>query len=177
MAEISRGIAMLRAGRAVESVTQLDEAITHLRGTGHRIWLSYLGAVRAEATALTGDLNGARALMDKCLEQIERGEERAHYAEVLRLKGWLLVQQGDLEAAEKSLRTAIDVARSQQAKSWELRAATTLARLLADRGERAAARALLSDIYSWFTEGFETRDLQDAKSVLEELQMAADIAS
>jgi class 3 adenylate cyclase/tetratricopeptide (TPR) repeat protein len=177
MAEISRGIILLHAGRAAESVAQLDEAITRLRGTGHRIWLSYLAAVQAEAIAQTGDLQGAAALIDKSLEQVEGGEERAHYAEMLRLKGWLLAKQGEIEAAERTLRKAIDVARSQQAKSWELRATTTLARLLAERGDESSARAMLADICGWFTEGFETHDVREAKGLLDNLQMTAEIAS
>jgi predicted ATPase len=96
---------------------------------------------------------------------------------MLRLKGWLLIQQGELDAAERTLRTAIDVARSQQAKSWELRATTTLARLLAERGDEGSARAVLADIYGWFTEGFETHDLREAKVLLDKLHMTAEAAS
>ncbi|GAC1555998.1 MAG: AAA family ATPase [Beijerinckiaceae bacterium] len=169
MAEISRGIAMLRAGRAQDSVAQLEEAIGRLAATGHCIWISYLRALQAEALALTGDVDGAKTLIDGSIERIKKGEERAHYAEVLRLKGWLLIKCGRLDDAEASLRAAIQIARSQKAKSWELRAATTLARLLADRGDGAAACELLSPIYSWFTEGFATKDLKEAKALLDEL--------
>ena len=78
------------------------------------------------------------------------------------------------EEAEASLRAAIDVARGQKAKSWELRSATTLARLLAERGDRVAAREVLANIYGWFTEGFGTRDLQAAKVLLDALQDRAE---
>ena len=78
--------------------------------------------------------------------------------------------QGRTAEAEASLRAAIDAARAQEARSWELRAATTLAQLLAGRGERAAARELLSGIYGWFGEGFDTRDLRAAKVLLDMLQ-------
>jgi predicted ATPase len=141
--------------------------------TGHRIWIWYLRALQAEALALTGELQRAQELIDESLEQLGQGEERADYAEVLRLKGWVLIQQGDFDAAEKSLRTAIEVARAQQARSWELRAATTLARLLADQGDGSSARALLSPIYGWFTEGFETKDLRAAKALLDRIQTAS----
>lgn len=77
--------------------------------TGHRIWIWYLRALQAEALALTGELQRAQELIDESLEQLGQGEERAHYAEVLRLKGWVLIQQGDFDAAQKSLRTAIEV--------------------------------------------------------------------
>ncbi|HEY6720994.1 MAG TPA: hypothetical protein VI363_05085, partial [Burkholderiales bacterium] len=170
MVEISRGIVSLRAGRAAESVGQLDKAIGRLTSTGHRVWVRYLRALQGEGLALTGDLEGARALIDESIAATERGEERVHYAELLRLKGWVLMLQSRPEEAEASLRAAIDVARGQKAKSWELRSATTLARLLAERGDRVAAREVLANIYGWFTEGFGTRDLQAAKVLLDALQ-------
>jgi tetratricopeptide (TPR) repeat protein len=170
MAEISRGIVSLRAGRAADSVVQLDKAIGRLEATGHRIWIRYLKGLRGEALALTGDLEGASALVNESILATENGEERAHYAELLRLKGWLLAQQGRPEEAEAALRASIEVARAQQAKSWELRSTTTLARLMADRQERAAARQMLEDIYGWFTEGFDTKDLREAKTLLDSLQ-------
>jgi len=175
MAEISRGIVSLRAGRAAESVGQLDKAIGRLAATGHRVWVRYLRALQGEGLALTGDLEGASALIDESTAATERGEERVHYAELLRLKGWVLMLQGRPAEAEASLRAAIDVARAQEAKSWELRSATTLARLLADRGDRVAAREVLSEIYGWFTEGFGTRDLRAAKVLLDALQDRADL--
>ena len=92
---------------------------------------------------------------------------------MLRLHGWLLIQKGQPEAAEATLRKAIDVARGQQAKSWELRAATTLARLLADRGERAEAVAVLKPVHDWFTEGLETKDYLDSSRLLDELTVPA----
>jgi class 3 adenylate cyclase/tetratricopeptide (TPR) repeat protein len=170
MAEISLGIAWLRSRRYADSVAQLEKAIARLMATGHRIWVWYLRALQAEGLALTGDLEGARALIDESVQRTQLGEERSHYAEVLRLKGWLLIQESQIEDAEACLRSAIDVARAQQAKSWELRSATTLARLLADRGDRASARELLSSVYGWFTEGFGTKDLKEAKALLDVLQ-------
>jgi predicted ATPase len=100
----------------------------------------------------------------------ENGEERVHYSELLRLRGWVLMLQGRSAEAEQALRASIAVAQSQKAKSWELRSTTTLARLLADRGDRAAAREALSQIYGWFTEGFGTRDLKEAKALLDSLR-------
>jgi class 3 adenylate cyclase/tetratricopeptide (TPR) repeat protein len=169
MAEISRGVAWLRAGRAVDSVAQLDRSVERLMATGHRIWIWYLRALQAEGLAQTRDLNGAWALAEESVARIESGEERAHYAEALRLKGWLLILRGKPEEAEANLRKAIEVARGQQARSWELRAATTLARLLADRGNRCDALAQLAPIYEWFTEGFDTKDVKEARQLVVEL--------
>jgi tetratricopeptide (TPR) repeat protein len=169
LAEISRGVAWLRAGRLVEALTQLDRGIERLMRTGHRIWIWYLKALQAEGLALTGDLETAAILIEESVARIEAGEERSHHAEVLRLKGWLLILQGEPDRAEATLRKAIAVARVQEAKSWELRAATTLARLLASRGDQVEALALLAPIHDWFSEGRDTRDLKEAAELLAEL--------
>jgi predicted ATPase len=169
MAEISRGIAWLRAGRHADGAMRLDRAIIRLAATGHRIWIGYLRALQAEALALSGDVETADKLLDESIARIRAGEERCHMAEVLRLKGWLLARQGRLDEAEERLHEALTLARGQGAKSWELRATTTLARLLADRGERVRAFEMLEAIYGWFTEGFATKDLTDAKALLDEL--------
>ena len=87
-------------------------------------------------------------------------------AEVLRVRGVVLEQLGRLEEAEHDLRSAIEVARSQQAKSWELRAAMSLARLWSKQGKRGEARELLAPVYAWFTEGFDSRDLREARALL-----------
>jgi class 3 adenylate cyclase/tetratricopeptide (TPR) repeat protein len=171
MAEISRGIVSLRAGRAADSVVQLDKAIGRLEATGHRIWIRYLRGLQGEGLALTGDLDAARALIDGSVLATENGEERVHYAELLRLKGWALMLQGRPDEAEAALRASIDVARAQKAKSWELRSTTTLARLLAERQDRVSAREILSDVYGWFTEGFGTKDLKEAKARLDALSV------
>lgn len=170
MAEISRGVAWQRAGRHAEGAARLDRAIARLAATGHRIWIGYLQALQAEALAMTGDGGTASALLDASIARIEAGEERCHYAEVLRIKGWLLARQGETAEAEARLRSAISVAREQGAKSWELRATATLARLLAERGGRAEALDMLAPVYDWFTEGFATRDLREAKALLDELR-------
>jgi class 3 adenylate cyclase/tetratricopeptide (TPR) repeat protein len=166
MAEISRSIVCLRSGHTDEGIQRLDKAIRRIAATGHRIWIGYLRTLQAEGIALAGDLAGALTLIDESVQGIQNGEERAHFAEVLRVKGWVLMRQGRLDEAEASLRTAIDVARAQRAKSWELRIATTLARLLADRGDRPSARALLAPVYAWFNEGLDTQDLKEAKAML-----------
>ena len=169
MAPIVIGVASLRAGSYFESVDQIWKALAKLTETGHGAWVPYVRALLGEALARSGDLAGGLACIEQSLEQVERQEERVHLAEVLRLKGWMRMQQGLLDEAEACLRGAIGVARRQKAKSWELRATTTLAHLLGDRGDRAQAVELLRPVYGWFKEGFDTKDLKDAKALLDQL--------
>ncbi len=169
MVEISRGIAWLRAGRWADGAAQLEQGVTRLNATGHRIWIWYLRALRAEGLALSGDLDGARALLEECVARIETGEERSHFAEILRLKGWVLGLLGMPEDAEAALLKSLEVARGQQAKSWELRAAMTLARLWAGHGRKRDGLALLKPVYEWFAEGHDTRDLMMAAQLVDEL--------
>ena len=96
-------------------------------------------------------------------------DELAHRPEILRLRGELRLKQGQTELAEDGFRESLALAQKIGAKAWELRASTSLARLLAKHGRRDEARAMLSEIYGWFTEGFDTADLKDAKSLLDEL--------
>ena len=105
---------------------------------------------------------------------IERpgGRNACHYAEILRLKGWMLSLKGDLEGAEQNFLASLDWARRQQAKSWELRTSTSLARLWLGQGKRQEAYELLAPVYGWFTEGFDTRELLEAKALLAELEPA-----
>ena len=116
-------------------------------------------------------ITGALVLIDEVIAQAERPgwEERYYYAETLRIKGWLLSLKGDLEAAERAYLASLDWARTQQAKSWELRTATSYARLMRDQGRVSTALDLLAPIYGWFTEGFGTKDLKEAKALLDEL--------
>jgi predicted ATPase len=139
---------------------------------GAEHFMPYMRAVLAEGLALSGDLAGGLSLIEESLIQIARPgwEERWHLAEVLRLKGWMLQQQAKLDAAEENYLASLDVAREQQAKSWELRTSTSLALLWQKQGKCDDANRLLSPIYNWFTEGFETKDLKEAKALLAELQ-------
>jgi hypothetical protein len=111
-----------------------------------------------------------REIVDRAIAQIAAGGARQYEADLHRLKGEFTLMAGeDLGDAEAAFNSAIAIARRQLAKSWELQAKTSLARLLRDTGRREEARTMLADIYNWFTEGFDTTDLKDAKSLLEEL--------
>ena len=117
-----------------------------------------------------GQVDEVMPLLAKALAIVDTTGERHTEAELHRLYGVLLLRQAaKAQAAEACFQRALDVARRQQAKWWELRAAMSLARLWQQQGKRAEAHALLAPIYSWFTEGFDTADLQEAKALLEAL--------
>lgn len=172
LAQLMKGIAWLRAGRLAEGIPHLRGALERWNVGGAEQLMPYMQAVLAEGLALSGDLDGGLSLIEDSLSQIARPgwEECSHLAEVLRLKGWMLQQQGKLAAAEDNYLASLDVAREQQAKSWELRTSTSLARLWQSQGKRKEAYDLLAPVYNWFTEGFETRDLKEAKALLDELK-------
>jgi class 3 adenylate cyclase/tetratricopeptide (TPR) repeat protein len=170
LAEISRGLAWLQAGRPREAAEQLDTAIGRLAQTGHSIWIWYLRIMQGQALAEIGRLDEARALMDENLAKIEARQERAHYAEALRLRGALAERQGESEEAERYFRRAVAAARKQHARSWELRAATSLGRLLGETGRRKEGAALVQGVYDQFTEGFDTRDLKAAGQAISDLR-------
>lgn len=171
LAQFIKGVAWLRAGRLAEGIPHLRGAIES-NANGALTWMPHLRALLAEGFALSGDLEGGLRLVEESLAQIARPgwKERSHLAEVLRLKGWMLQQQEKLAAAEENYLASLDVAREQQAKSWELRTSTSLARLWRSQGKHKEALDLLKPVYNWFTEGFDTKDLKDAKALLDELQ-------
>jgi tetratricopeptide (TPR) repeat protein len=132
---------------------------------------TYLHALFAEAYCAVGrSADGLRHVEESLRLSNETGERTAR-AEIYHLKGELLMLQNaaNIAEAEREFRTAIDIAHEQNAKSWELRATTSLARLLAKQGKRDEAGTMLAEIYGWFTEGFDTADLKDAKALLDEL--------
>ena len=126
-------------------------------------------ALSAEAHAIAGQNEAVPILLDDALQFVERTRERWFAAELSRHRGRVLLQQGNAGAAEQLYREALSIAREQEAKLWELRAAVSLARLRRDQGRRADARELLAPVYCWFTEGFDTPDLKEAKTLLDEL--------
>ncbi len=141
--------------------------VVRVAGTKHWFWR----AVDQEGFVLDVLVQSRRDKKAAKIAQIERPgwEERFYYAEILRLKGWMLSLKGDLEGAERNFLASLDWARRQQAKMWELRTSTSLARLWQSQGKRQDAYGLLAPVYGWFTEGFDTKDLLDAKALLEEL--------
>ena len=158
-------------GRALAAQGRHEEGIASIRQGRVATARSWNLCCEGEAWLARGTPEAGLARVGEALVHIEKSDERCFEAELYRVKGALLLIQlpPDAAEAEASLHKALEVARSQSAKSWELRAATSLARLWQRQGKRAEARALLAPIYDWFTEGFDTADLKDAKMLLEEL--------
>jgi predicted ATPase len=171
MAPIAFGLTLIREGKQAEGICQLNAGLAIWDASGGKVRSPAWRAFSAEATVLTGDLENAAHLLGEAIAQIERPgwEERYCYAEILRLKGWVLSLKGDLEGAERNYFASLDWARRQQAKMCELRTSTSLARLWQSQGKRQDAYELLAPVYGWFTEGFDTKDLQEAKALLAEL--------
>ena len=145
-------------------------------GAGLSIYLPYMRAVHAQSQLDCGDTDSAFRNLSDALEQVKRPgwSERCDLAEVLRVKACAHAQIGQEDVAEKLFVDALNIAREQSAKSWELRTATHYARLLQAQGRMAEAQSLLQSVYDWFTEGHETRDLKEAGALLSELREVHD---
>jgi predicted ATPase len=157
-ADVTEGLSLLRAGSSAYCAT------------GAAVWMPLYTALLAGACEIAGQIEEGAARLDQALQLVERTGERWFAAELERQRGQLLLRQGQAEAAEELYRKALRIAREQEAKLWELRAAASLARLWRNQDRRAAARHLLAPVYGWFTEGFATPDLKEAKALLGELE-------
>jgi predicted ATPase len=166
---ICRGVALVGLGQQAERIAQLRASLAAWNATGPRlhgtVWLGFL----AEAHLRAGQLDDALSALDRATETADATGECHYQAELYQLRGAVLAKTGEVTEAASWLHQALDTARSQEAKSLELRAATNLARLWAGQGRRTEARDLLAPVYGWFTEGFGTQDLKDAKALLDEL--------
>jgi predicted ATPase len=165
------GWALIMEGQGDAGLAQVRQGIAAYRATGAGTLVPYLCTLLAEGYAHLGHPEEGLQALSEASSLVEQHEERWWEAEVYRLRGVLLLQQpGTPQAeAEACFQRALDVAHQQQAKSLELRAAMSLAHLWQRQGKRDAARELLAPIYGWFTEGFDTADLQEAMALLEEL--------
>jgi TOMM system kinase/cyclase fusion protein len=168
---VLRGWALAEQGQCAEGIAQLRQGIAAWRATGAALQLPYYLALLVEAYGKAGQAEEGLRVLAEALAAVHTTGERQHEAELHRLKGALLLAQdgADAQEAERCFRQAMDVACQQQAKSLELRAATSLSRLWQQQGNCAEAHKLLAPIYGWFTEGFDTADLQEAKALLETL--------
>jgi predicted ATPase len=167
------GWALAKQGQAEEGVAQMREGIAGNRATGADALVVVQLATLAEACGKAGQPEEGLATVAEALATVDRTSERFYEAEVYRIKGELLLKDEGRrrrdESPEDCFHQAIEVARQQQAKSWELRAVMSLCRLWQEQGRRAEARERLAEVYGWFSEGFDTPDLQEARVLLEVL--------
>ena len=149
----------------------MHQGLRAQRATGAEISRPYFLTLLADVHGTIGESDSGLKVLNEALALVDTTGERWCEAEIYRLKGELLLQQNsDHQAeAENCFQRAIAIAQNQQAKSWELRAATSLARLWQQQGKHQEAHDLLAPVYNWFTEGFDTADLKDAKALLDEL--------
>jgi predicted ATPase len=174
-----RGWAVAIQGDGEAGIAQMRQGLDATRSTGAEVGRSGFLALLAEAYGVAAQPERGLEVLAEALAQVDNTGERWWEAELHRLQGELLLQSepgapasevcASHEAAEACFCQAITLARRQQAKSWELRAAMGLARLWQRQGKHAAAHTLLAEIHNWFTEGFQTPDLQEARRLLEEL--------
>jgi predicted ATPase len=166
---VHRGWIAVKNGDLADGMSLLRSGAAAYRATGTEMWVPHFLALLALACEIAGQIEEGLALLENGLQIVERTGLRWFEAELNRLKGQLLLRQGHIAAAEELYRKALSIAEKQEAKLWGLRAAVNLARLRRDQGRRAEAHDLLAPVYGWFTEGFGTPDVKEAKALLDEL--------
>jgi predicted ATPase len=168
---VLHGWALAMQGQGEAGLAEIRQGLAAELATGSTLYQPYFLGLLAEAYGAGGHPDEGLAALAEALAVTDTTELRYYGAELYRLKGALLQQQAVPEAAQAAacFHQALDVARQQQAKSWELRAAMSLARLWQSQDKRTEARQVLDEVYRWFTEGFDTADLQEARALLVEL--------
>lgn len=177
---ILRGWALTEAGQGEEGIAQIRQGLDAYRTTGAEVWRPHYLALLSEGYRKVGQPEKGLNVLAEALALVNKTGERYYEAELYRIMGELLLAQEGLrlqaeglrektEEAEECFHKAVAIARKQQAKSLDLRAATSLARWWQSQGKKTEAHQMLSEIYGWFTEGFETKDLHEAQALLEEL--------
>jgi predicted ATPase len=170
-AMVFRGWALVEQGQSEEGIAQLRDGLVAYRATGAELESSHWLGLLAEACRDTGQTEDGLRVIAEAFDHVAQTGIVYYEPELRRLEGELRLRQDPANAqkAETCFRCAVETAREQQAKSWELRASTSLARLWRDQGKRTDARDLLAPIHGWFTEGFDTLDLKEAKALLDAL--------
>ena len=162
---------MAEQGDPEEGIAEMQRGSEEWRATGAKIYLPLFLALLAQGYAKCSKFEDGLKSLDDAFDAVRRNDERLWVPELHRLKGKLLLLLSDRNGAEAEtcFKQAIEIARGQSAKSFELRATMGLARLWQGEGKRSEARDLLAPVYDWFTEGFDTTDLKDAKALLDDL--------
>jgi tetratricopeptide (TPR) repeat protein len=163
------GYARAHLGRTIEGIALIRQGISGILEFGSRVTIAECKRYLAEALALEGHVAEALATIEQAFS--EDPDQTLFRPEILRVRGALRLTQGQIELAEADLHEAIAFARKMSAKSYELRATTSLARLLVQQGKHKEAQTRLAEIYDWFTEGLDTADSKDAKALLDELNV------
>ena len=166
---LPRGWAIAQEGDVPAGITDISEAMTRRRAANIGAVWPWFYTILAEAQGQLGKIDDALAGLEEALQWVQRNDEHLYEAEAHRIRGELLFKQHDPAAAETCFQQALTVARNQQAKSWELRAAMSMARMWLQQNRTDEARQLLAPVYDWFTEGFDTADLIEAKALLDQL--------
>ena len=166
---IFRGLALADLGEPADGIKLIEGGIAAYRSAGAHLYTTTFYRWLASAHRRAGSHHEGLKQLDEATRIAVASDAYGDEGEIHRVRAELLLALDDFDGAERSYRAALDASRRRQAKQWELRAATGLAHLLADRGEAAEAQALLGDVYGWFTEGFDTPDLQAARELLDEL--------
>ena len=168
---MQRGCLLTLTGKASEAVQTITSGVEFLRSTGTTMWMPLFLSYLAGANAEIGQFGEASIKISEAMTAVETTKERWHEAELNRVAGEIALRapQPDVAKAEAYFARALEVARQHQAKAWELRAAMSIARLLRAEGKRERARDILAPVHGWFTQGFDARDLRNAKLLLEEL--------
>jgi tetratricopeptide (TPR) repeat protein len=166
---LAEGAIISSAGEPERAVPQIQGALAGLKGVGYAGGGGINHHALAEALRAAGRLDEALGVINDALADCLSRSERGFEAELHRLMGEVLLDTGDATEAEACFHRALEVARAQNARFWELRAATSLARLWFGQGKRREALDLLAPVYGWFTEGFDTTDLKTARALLDEL--------
>jgi predicted ATPase len=163
------GAAMITHGEHKEGHARLSFGYRAWQATGGVHNIPLVKTIAAQACLGMDQVEEAASLVGDAIEVIDRTGHQMYEAEAHRVLGEVLLARNDPSAAQIAFFEALEVAKSQQAKSWELRAAMSMARLWRDQGKRQEAYELLAPLYGWFTEGFDTLDLKEAKALLDEL--------
>ena len=164
--ETFRASALNAAGRHADALDVIERGLALWEATGTRLYLPLVLGLQLDSLIALGRLDAAEPVLQAFYRHIEASAERWNESDIRRIEGDLRLAQGAAGRAERCYRQALDVAGAQQARSFELRAATALARLWAEQGERRKAEDLLAPLYAWFTQGLETPDLRDANDLL-----------
>ena len=171
MVTFLRGWALSEQGQHEEGIEQMHQGLNAMRAIGNEVTRPSFLILLAEVYGKKGQAAEGLTLLAEAWSLVDTSGQHYHDAEFHRIHGELLRHQADPDEpqAETCFHQALSVAQSQQAKSWELRTATSLARLWQQQDKRDEARKLLAEVYDWFTEGFDTADLKDAKALIDEL--------